>query len=226
MNAGIAYENQCGTRYDAVNGSEVAVPGSANSVANQRSVGILVFPEVEVLDFCGPFEVFATASEGRERLFAVTIVGETTDVIACRGGLLVKPNVSVADSPQFDLIVVPGGFGTRTEIDNPVIIDWIRSQHAATEITTSVCTGALLLAKAGLLDDLPVTTHWAAFDELLGHFPHLQTDATRRVIDTGDIVTSAGVSAGIDMALAMVERLHGRPIAEDTARGMEYDWRV
>ncbi len=195
------------------------------NVAKQRSVGILVFPEVEVLDFCGPFEVFASASEGRERLFTVTVVGETTDVVSCRGGLLVKPHVSFADSPQFDLIVVPGGFGTRTEMDNPAVIGWIQSQHPATEITTSVCTGALLLAKAGLLDDIPVTTHWDAFDELLGHFPHLQTDTTRRVIDTGDVVTSAGVSAGIDMALAMVERLHGRKVAEETARGMEYDWK-
>ena len=194
------------------------------NVAKQRSVGILVFPEVEVLDFCGPFEVFASASEERERLFKVTVVGETTDVVSCRGGLLVKPHVDFADSPQFDLIVVPGGFGTRNEIDNPATIEWIRSQHATTEITTSVCTGALLLAKAGLLDEIPVTTHWDAFEELLGHFPHLQTDTTQRVIDTGDVVTSAGVSAGIDMALAMVERLHGRKVAEDTARGMEYDW--
>jgi len=193
-------------------------------MATQRSVGILIFPEVEVLDFCGPFEVFASASEGRERLFQVTVVGETTEVVSCRGGLLVKPHVSFSDSPQFDLIVVPGGFGTRTEIDNPATIAWIQSQHASTELTTSVCTGALLLAKAGLLDDLPVTTHWDAFDELLGHFPHLQTDTTQRVIDTGDVVTSAGVSAGIDMALAMVERLHGRKVAEETARGMEYDW--
>ena len=193
-------------------------------MTKQRSVGILVFPEVEVLDFCGPFEVFASASQDGERLFSVSVVGETTDVVSCRGGLLVKPNTSLADAPQFDLIVVPGGFGTRTEIDNSVVIDWIRTQDAETEITTSVCTGALLLAKAGLLDGLPVTTHWDAFDELLGYFPHLQTDITRRVIDTGHIVTSAGVSAGIDMALAMVERLHGRAIAEETARGMEYDW--
>ena len=193
-------------------------------MAKQRSVGILVFPEVEVLDFCGPFEVFATASEERERLFAVSVVGETTDIVSCRGGLLVKPHVGFADSPKFDLIVVPGGFGTRNEIDNPALIGWIQAQNETTEITTSVCTGALLLAKAGLLDDLPATTHWAAFDELLGHFPDLQLDNTQRVIDNGHIVTSAGVSAGIDMALAMVERLHGRKAAEETARDMEYDW--
>lgn len=193
-------------------------------MVKQRTVGILVFPDVEVLDFCGPFEVFASASEGSERLFAVSVVGETTDIVSCRGGLLVKPHLSFVDSPRFDLIVVPGGFGTRNEIDNPALIDWIQAQNETTEITTSVCTGALLLAKAGLLEDLPVTTHWDAFDELLGHFPGLHVDGTQRVIDNGHIVTSAGVSAGIDMALAMVARLHGQSVALDTARGMEYDW--
>ncbi|TXG81556.1 MAG: DJ-1/PfpI family protein [Thermomicrobiales bacterium] len=194
-------------------------------MGTQRSVGILVFPEVEVLDFCGPFEVFASAGREGDRLFSVSIVGETTEIVSCRGGLLIKPHVSFADSPRFDLIVVPGGFGTRTEIDNPRLIGWIQQQNETTEITTSVCTGALLLAKAGLVDDFPITTHWAAFDELRGHFPDLQLDGSRRVIDNGHIVTSAGVSAGIDMALAMVERLFGDTVADDTARGMEYDWR-
>lgn len=192
----------------------------------KRTVGIVIFPEVEVLDFCGPFEVFASVREAgeRDRLFEVSIVAESTEIVSCRGGLLVKPHLSFADSPQFNLIVVPGGFGTRTAIDNPALIGWIKDQNQTTEITTSVCTGALLLAKAGLIDDQPATTHWAAFDELLGHFPHLQLDSERRVIDNGHIVTSAGVSAGIDMALAMVERLHGRSTAEETARGMEYEW--
>lgn len=193
-------------------------------MVNPRTVGILVFPEVEVLDFCGPFEVFASAGGEGNRLFAVSVVGETTDIVTCRGGLLVKPHVSFADSPRFDLIVVPGGFGTRTEIDNPRLIRWIQEQNQTSEITTSVCTGALLLAKAGLLDGMPVTTHWEAFDELRSHFPNLLLDNQQRVIDNGHVVTCAGVSAGIDMALAMVERLHGRAVAEETARGMEYDW--
>ncbi len=192
----------------------------------KRTVGILIFPEVEVLDFCGPFEVFASArsADDDERLFEVSIVSQTDDIVPCRGGLLVKPHLDFASSPNFDLIVIPGGFGTRTEKDNPAVIDWIRTQNESTEITTSVCTGSLLLAASGLIDDQPVTTHWAAFDELLGHFPHLRLQRDRRVIDNGHIVTSAGVSAGIDMALAIVARLHGRKTAEETARGMEYDW--
>ncbi len=194
--------------------------------ASKRTVGILIFPEVEVLDFCGPFEVFATARDAEHRayLFSVSIVAETTEIVSCRGGLLVKPHMSFADAPLFDLIVVPGGNGTRTEMDNSALIGWIQQQNQTTEITLSVCTGALLLAKAGLIDDQPATTHWAHFDELLGHFPHLELVSGQRVIDNGHIATSAGVSAGIDLALAMVERLHGRAIAEKTARSMEYEW--
>jgi transcriptional regulator GlxA family with amidase domain len=166
----------------------------------------------------------ARAADGPDRFFDVKIVAETDEIVACRGGLLVKPHVVFEHTPNFDVIVVPGGAGTRAEKDNPAVLDWIRSQNETTEITTSVCTGALLLAAAGLIDEQPVTTHWGAFDELLGHFPHLQLQSDQRVIDNGHIVTSAGVSAGIDMALAMVERLYGRPIAEQTARGMEYEW--
>lgn len=192
-----------------------------------RSVGILIFPEVEVLDFCGPFEVFASAraENDGDRLFDVSIVAQSNEVVSCRGGLRVEPHQAFGQNTRFDLIVVPGGFGTRTEMHNPAVLDWIRGQHESTEITTSVCTGALLLAAAGLIDDQEVTTHWAAFDELWGHYPDLQLRRGRRVIDNGHIVTSAGVSAGIDMALAVVERLHGRTIAEETARGMEYDWK-
>lgn len=193
----------------------------------KRSVGILIFPDAEVLDFCGPFEVFASAShlDGGERLFDVSIVAETSRTVACRGGLLVQPHHSFADSPRFDIIVIPGGAGTRVEKNNQAVLDWIRTQDETTEITASVCTGALLLAAADLVGGQPVTTHWAAFDELLGYFPELQLQRARRVIDNGHLVSSAGVSAGIDMALAVVERLHGRQIAEETARGMEYEWR-
>jgi len=192
----------------------------------KRSVGILVFPDVEVLDFCGPFEVLASAcAEGSaERLFDVSVVAQTMEIVSCRGGLLVQPHTEFRSSPRFDLIVVPGGAGTRVERHNQALLDWIRTQHETTEITTSVCTGLLLLAAAGLVGDRPVTTHWAAFDELSGYAPDLRLQRGQRVIDTGRIVTSAGVSAGIDMALALVERLHGWRCAEETARDMEYDW--
>ncbi|MGI8475332.1 MAG: DJ-1/PfpI family protein [Thermomicrobiales bacterium] len=198
----------------------------------RMNVGILVFDEVEVLDFCGPFEVFATAAidgdgeNGEGRLFSALIVAEQNRTITCRGGLLVQPNHTIADHPPLDIIVIPGGFGTRRELDNPPVLEWIAAQSRKVRLTTSVCTGAFLLAKNGLLDGRRATTHWASIEWLREHFPAVNVVDDERVIDEGAIITSAGVSAGIDMALHVVARLHGDPVAVATARGMEYDWRA
>lgn len=194
-----------------------------------RRAGILIFDDVEVLDFCGPFEVLASAATGergaQERLFEVVTVAPAAGMVTCRGGLLVQPHHDFATCPPLDIVVIPGGFGTRREIANPVVTDWIRAQRQAAEITAGVCTGAALMAAAGILDGERVTTHWAAIDWLRESYPALEVVDDERVIDRGPVVTSAGVSAGIDMALWLVERLHGRPVAEATARDMEYDWR-
>jgi transcriptional regulator GlxA family with amidase domain len=195
-----------------------------------RNVGILVFDEVEVLDFCGPFEVFASATAPGEadreerRLYRSLIVAEAMRTVSCRGGLLVQPNYTIDDHPALEIIVIPGGFGTRREIDNPRVLEWIKRQSERVELTTSVCTGAFLLAKNGILDGLRATTHWGSIGWMREHFPAVTTVDDERVVDQGRIVTSAGVSAGIDMALHVVERQHGHAIAADTARGMEYDW--
>lgn len=198
---------------------------------NQRTVGILIFDDVEVLDFCGPFEVFASAvregdddRDGR-RLYRVVTIAEARDTITCRGGLLVQPHHTFEDHPSLDVLVVPGGYGTRREIHNPRLINWIGRQAAAIPLTTSVCTGALLLAKNGLLDGKRATTHWGAIAWMREQFPAVETVDDERVVDIGSIVTSAGVSAGIDMALHVLEREHGLGVAQETARGMEYDWR-
>jgi transcriptional regulator GlxA family with amidase domain len=194
------------------------------------TVGILIFDEVKVLDFCGPFEVFASASATGEaprdehRLFTVLTIAEENRTIHCRGGLLVQPHHTLADHPPLDILVVPGGYGTRRELSNPVVLDWIAAQDKQTSLTASVCTGAFLLAADGLLDGKRATTHWASIDWLREHYPAIDVRADERVVDEGHIVTSAGVSAGIDMALHVVARLHGHAIAADTARGMEYDW--
>ncbi len=199
-------------------------------MAQQQSVGILVFDEVEVLDFCGPFEVFASATtasdepSGEQRLFRPLIVAEQNRLIHCRGGLLVQPHHSFADAPAFDVIVIPGGFGTRREIDNPRVLAWIAEQNERAELVTSVCTGAFLLAQIGLLNGKRATTHWQSVDWMRERFPAVQMLDTERVVDEGRIVTSAGVSAGIDMALHVVARLHGEEIANATARDMEYEW--
>jgi transcriptional regulator GlxA family with amidase domain len=197
----------------------------------QRTVGILVFDDVEVLDFCGPFEVFASATrpgdEDRDqrRLFTALIIAEANRTIHCRGNLLVQPHYTIENHPPLDIILIPGGFGTRREYTNQVILDWIARQNESTELTTSVCTGAFLLAAIGLLDGHNATTHWGSFDWMRAHHPAVNMIENVRYVDEGRIVTSAGVSAGIDMALHIVERLHGHEVAADTARGMEYDWR-
>lgn len=196
-----------------------------------RTVGILIFPEVEVLDFCGPFEVFSSASLRPEtgdgdwtRLFTAITIAEHADVVRCRGGLLVQPNHTLTDHPPLDIVVIPGGYGTEQQLENPTVLDWIARQKQGGALTTSVCTGAFLLGAAGLLDGVRATTHWGAIDGLRELTPNADVRADTRVIDEGEIITSAGVSAGIDMALHVVRRLHGEEVARDTARGMEYDW--
>jgi transcriptional regulator GlxA family with amidase domain len=198
--------------------------------AQPRNVGILIFPDVEVLDFCGPFEVFASTSlppqtdgDPETRLFEVFTIAERAELVACRGGLLVQPNHTLDDHPPLDLVVIPGGYGTLREQENPVILDWITRQRRTGALTTSVCTGAFLLGAAGLLDGLRATTHWTTIDGLRTHLPATDVLADVRVVDEGEIITSAGVSAGIDMALHVVRRLHGDEVARRTARDMEYD---
>jgi len=189
-------------------------------------VGILIFDGVEVLDFCGPFEVFASAvaqDPQQTTLFRVVTVAEHPGVVRCSGGLLVQPHHTIHNHPPLDLLVVPGGPGTRRERGNPVLLDWIATQDRTTAITASVCTGAFLLAANGLLDGRRATTHRASIDWLREHHPAIDVLAGERVVDEGRIVTSAGVSAGIDMALHLVARLYGEEVAVVTARDMEYD---
>lgn len=190
-----------------------------------RTVGILIFPDVEILDFCGPFEVFSSArSESREKLFNALTVAETDALVTCRGGLLVQPNVTFATAPKFDIVLAPGGYGTDQQQENPVVLEWLRQQRAAAELTTSVCTGAFLLGAAGLLDGLRSTSHWSTIERLRQFVPAATVLDDERVVDEGEVITSAGVSAGIDMALHVVRRLHGDAVAIATARDMEYDW--
>jgi transcriptional regulator GlxA family with amidase domain len=195
-----------------------------------RSVGILIFEDVEVLDFCGPFEVFSVArrdgsNDDADRLYDVHILAETDSIVSCRNGLRVQPEFTLANHPPLDLILIPGGRGTRREIDNPVVVDWISQQHQIVELTTSVCTGAFLLARAGLLSGKEATTHWASVDWMRLEFPKTSMRDDQRWVQADEqIITSAGVSAGIDMALHVVELQHGRTTAELTARHMEYTW--
>lgn len=203
--------------------------------AQRRTVGILIFDDVEVLDFCGPFEVFSVSrglgGDGTRDeaavLFDVLTIAERPDPVRAVGGLTVLPAATIADHPALDIVVVPGGRGTRREMTNPAILGWIAAQRSQAELTTSVCTGSFLLGANGLLDGLGATTHWASIDRLREIAPAATVHADQRVVDEGAVVTSAGISAGIDMALHVVARLHGEATATATARTMEYDgdWR-
>ncbi len=198
------------------------------SPIRRSQVGILIFEDVEVLDFCGPFEVFSiTTSEGQSgdesQLYVVHIFAETRELVRCRNGLLVQPHHSIHEHPALDIVVVPGGRGTRRERSNPHILDWIKVQHEQVDLMTSVCTGAFLLAANGLLDGKSATTHWASIDWLRDNHPAITVRDDQRFVDEGGIITSAGVSAGIDMALHVVERMHGPGVARQSARHMEYD---
>lgn len=192
----------------------------------KRNVAILIFPDVEVLDFCGPFEVFAVTDELNDRkLFHTFTVAEQPGLLLARNGLKVTPDHTFADCPKPDILVVPGGFGTRPLLNRPEVINWIRARAAAAEIAASVCTGSLLYAKAGVLDGQQATTHYLRHELLRELAPGARVIEDRRFLDNGHVVTSAGISAGIDMSLHLVARLHGTIIAENTARYMEYHWR-
>ena len=194
-----------------------------------RTVGILIFDEVEVLDFCGPFEVFSVSrpdgiKNDEARLFQVFTVAEKNETVRCRGGLLVEPHYTLENAPPLDIVIVPGGQGTRRERHNPKLLDWVEAQNEQTELTLSVCTGAFLLAERGLLDGKKATTHWGSVEFMRETYPQVEMLGEVRYVDEGRIVTSAGISAGIDMSLHVVERLHGQAIAAWTARRMEYEW--
>lgn len=188
-----------------------------------RTLTILIFDDVEVLDFCGPFEVFSVANRFTDSpAFNVLTVAEKAGPIRTRGGLSVNPHQSLADCSRSDVLLVPGGQGTRKEINNPVIIDWIKQVSLTAELVLSVCTGSLLLAKAGLLDGLEATTHHGAIDRLSQTAPRTTIHTDQRFVDNGRIICSAGIASGIDMSLHVVGKLLGKEIAEKTAKYMEY----
>lgn len=190
-----------------------------------RTVAILIFDDVEVLDFAGPFEVFSVTRElANNQLFNIHTVGVTPGTVRARNGLKLVPEHTLESVPPPDLLIVPGGYGTRALLNQPGVIDWLRRKAPKTELVASVCTGSLLLAKAGLLAGAPATTHYQCFDLLRQLEPTATVREDVRFTDHGRILTAAGISAGIDLSLHIVARLHGVEIAERTAAYMEYHW--
>lgn len=199
------------------------------------TIGIVVFPNAEELDFVGPWEAFSMAKRahrgGTESPdpaapapdLGVHLVAQTRDVVRCAKGLRVVPDCAFEDAPPLDVVLVPGGIGTRREVGNEALLAWLREVAPRCTWVTSVCTGSLVLAGAGLARGRRVTTHWAFVPTLRERYPDTTVLDGVRYVRDGNLVTAAGVSAGIDMALWVVGQIWGVAHARLAQRMMEYD---
>ena len=191
------------------------------------TVGILLFNEVEVLDFAGPFEVFSLAKQDDQKPFKVVTIADNKDYISARNGLKVIPEYRFDNCPPLNVLIVPGGYGAEEiAIKNQNLLNWIKTQSKQVQILASVCTGAILLAECGLLDGKKATTHWADFERLEKDYPKVQVIHDVKYVDENEIITSGGISAGINMSFHLVKRLTNLEVAKDTAKRMEYDIQI
>lgn len=197
-------------------------------MSRERTIGILIFDDAEELDFVGPYEVFTMSnemlarSEGR-RPDKVLLISETGKTVTCAKGMRVEAHCGIADAPKLDVLLVPGGMGTRREVENKPLLGWIADVAKACEWVTSVCTGSMMLTAAGPARGKRVTTHWAFIDTLRKREEASEVLEKVRYVRDGNVVTSAGVSAGIDMALWLTGQMHGEDHARFTQTGMQYD---
>lgn len=194
------------------------------------NIGIFIYNEVEVLDFAGPYEVFTTAArvKGRtnpdaSKFFDVFLIAENEGMVSARANFKIQPHYTIQNHPNVDVLIVPGGVHNR-EMEKPNVIEWIAKISPNTTLTASVCTGAFLLAQAGVLQDKSCTTHWEDIPDLRAMFPTLDVKEDVPWVDNGRIVTSAGISAGIETALHLITKLAGKELAVRTARQMQYTW--
>ena len=194
------------------------------------TVGILIFNKVQVLDFAGPFDVFATARLREQpelsdpSPFEVVFIAEYPRPIVSTGGMRVRPDYTVNDSPELDILIVPGGLGEREEHGNHVLLHFIRTQAKKVKTLASVCTGAILLGKAGLLDGKRATTHWMSIGRMREMLPETEVLEKVRYVEDGNIITSAGISSGLDMSLRVVDIHLGPEVAKATALELEYPY--
>lgn len=197
---------------------------------DRKRVGIVCFSDVEVLDFSGPFEVFSVTRLREETRreepspFEILLVAEHLDPITTAGGMTVLPHCTFENCPRLDILLVPGGWGTRKELKNPIMIAWLRTRALEVETLTAVCTGSMLLGLAGLLDGLHATTHWRSLDWMRDSYHSVIVEYNKHFVEDGRVFTSAGISAGIDMTLKVVARYFGEDVARATARHMEYPY--
>jgi putative intracellular protease/amidase len=184
-----------------------------------RTIGVLLFPEFELLDVFGPLEMFGMLDE-----FEIRLVAETDRVVASTQGPRSAIDDLFADDRAYDILLVPGGRGTRRQVDNPQLLDWLRRKAAGAEYVASVCTGSALLARAGLLDGMEATSNKLAFDWVKAQGPSVRWQSRARWVEAGKSFTSSGVSAGMDMSLALIARICGEAQARQVAAWAEYEW--
>ena len=193
-------------------------------MSTSRHIGLLLFDDVEELDAVGPWEVLASWTQQHpDDGWTVSCLSADGAAVTGAKGLTLGAHTSMADAPALDVLIHPGGWGTRRLLEDPAHLDWVRAQRAAVPLLTSVCTGSLVYAAAGLLRGRPATTHWASLNLLSELDPTVVTDVDARFVDDGDLITSAGVSAGIDMALHLVARLAGVERAREVRRYIQYE---
>lgn len=191
----------------------------------KQNVAIYVYDNAEVLDFAGPFEVFSVTAElNNDELFQVYVVAEEERLITAVNGLIIMPHYTIHNCPMPDILILAGGVGSRQQIQKPEVLGWIQTIAKTAEVVMSVCSGALILGKAGLLDNLPATTHHGVFDVLAEVAPTATLCPDDRFVDNGRIITTGGISAGIDGSFHVVQRLYGTAVAQKTAQYMEYNW--
>ena len=189
-----------------------------------KQIGIVLFPNVEELDAVGPWEVLGHWTQGYpEDGWAVSTLSRDGLPVRCAKGLTITPDHTYADAPPYDVLLYPGGNGTRPLLKDPDELAWVRAQRAQVGLMTSVCTGSLVYAAAGLLGGRPATTYWSALGELAALDPSIEIRGEDRFVDDGDVITASGVSAGIDMALHLVARLAGVERARQVRKGIHYD---
>lgn len=187
-------------------------------------VGIYIFDDVEVLDFAGPFEVFSLAEVNNSSAFETFTIGQSGTTISARNNLKITPSYSITNHPALDILIIPGGYGAECfEIKNRHTLDWITAQSSKVNILASICTGALLLAECGLLDNKKATTHWMDIKTFQKKYPKVEVIENCKFVDEGCILTSAGISAGINLSFHIINKLLGQKATQQTARRMEYD---
>lgn len=185
-----------------------------------RTLGVLLFPDFELLDVCGPLEMFANLPN----LFGIKLISEHKGLVKSHQGISVQTDYDLTSAPHFDVILIPGGMGTRSEVHNQTLLNWIKERYQQSEIILSVCTGAALLAKAGVLDNHKATSNKMAFEWVKQQSEKVVWIDKARWVDDGHVITSSGVAAGIDMSLYVIAKLYGMDVAIDVANKTEYIW--